>query len=197
MRLIIATRNKGKLREIKHILRGLDISIVSLNQLKKPIRIKEDGHTFLENALKKTLPVSELYPKDLVAGEDSGLEVESLHGAPGILSKRYCGKGATDLKNNRKLLKELEGLERKRRKACFCCVLTLAKAGKLLKAFEAKLKGVISKEIKGEAGFGYDPVFYLPSYKKTVAQLSLSQKNKISHRAKAFKKLHDYLANLV
>ncbi|UCG34964.1 MAG: RdgB/HAM1 family non-canonical purine NTP pyrophosphatase [Candidatus Omnitrophota bacterium] len=197
MRLIIATRNKGKLREIKHILGGLNLSIISLNQLKKPIRIKEDGHTFLENALKKALPVSRMYPLDLTVGEDSGLEVECLNGAPGILSKRYCGRGATDLKNNSKLLKKLGGLKGKERKACFRCVLSLVKAGKLLKAFEGRLKGVISKEMKGKGGFGYDPVFYLPSYKKTVAQLSLSQKNKISHRARAFKKLHNYLAKLV
>ena len=178
MRLIIATRNKGKLREIKHILDGRNLQIVFLSQLKKNFRIKEDGVTFLENALKKAMSVSRAYPDDLVAGEDSGLEVEYLGGKPGIFSKRYSGKGATDLK---------------KRRARFRCVIALAKNGKLIKDFEGKIEGIINKEMKGESGFGYDPVFYLPHYKKTVAQFPLSKKNKISHRARAFRKLRNYL----
>ena len=190
MRLIIATRNKGKLREIKHILDGRNLQIVFLSQLKKNFRIKEDGVTFLENALKKAMSVSRAYPDDLVAGEDSGLEVEYLGGKPGIFSKRYSGKGATDLKNNLKLLRKLKKVEKKKRRARFLCVIALAKNGKLIKD---KIEGIINKEMKGESGFGYDPVFYLPHYKKTVAQFPLSKKNKISHRARAFRKLRNYL----
>ena len=145
MRLIIATRNKGKLREIKHILDGRNLQIVFLSQLKKNFRIKEDGVTFLENALKKAMSVSRAYPDDLVAGEDSGLEVEYLGGKPGIFSKRYSGKGATDLKNNLKLLRKLKKVEKKKRRARFRCVIALAKNGKLIKDFEGKIEGIINK----------------------------------------------------
>jgi len=196
MRLIIATQNQGKLREIKKILEGLSISIISLAQLNRKFRIKEDGETFLENALKKTLPVSRAYPNDYVVGEDSGLEVEYLNLRPGIFSKRYSGKGATDSKNNRKILQELEGVKGKKRAANFRCCLVLVKNSQLIRVFEGKLKGIINEEIKGENGFGYDPIFFLPRRKKTTAQLSLDEKNQISHRAKAFRKLKRYLGSM-
>ncbi|MBU0694434.1 MAG: RdgB/HAM1 family non-canonical purine NTP pyrophosphatase [Candidatus Omnitrophica bacterium] len=193
MRLIIATKNNGKLREIKEILKGIDIAIVSLNQLDKKFRIIENGKSFLENALKKTMTVSKFFKDDYVVGDDSGLEVDCLQGAPGIFSKRYSGRNATYLKNNLKILRELQGIEKSKRRAHFCCFLTLVKDSRLIRVFEGNLKGIISEEIKGQEGFGYDPIFYLPKYKKTVAQLSLKEKNKISHRAKAFGKLKKYL----
>lgn len=193
MRLIIATKNKGKLKEIRHILCGIKIPIVSLSGLDKKFIIKENGKTFLENAVKKTAPVSRIYKDDLVVGEDSGLEVDYLGGKPGVYSKRYSGKNATDLKNNRKLLTELRGLKAKERRASFCCCLALMKNGKLVKTIETRLVGRINEEMKGNRGFGYDPLFFLPKYKKTVAQIALSRKNKISHRAKAFNRLKTYL----
>jgi XTP/dITP diphosphohydrolase len=200
MRLIIATKNKGKLREIKEIMGGLKISIVSLAEVDKKFRIKENGKTFLENAIKKTIPVSKVYKDDYVVGEDSGLEVECLAGAPGVFSKRYSGKNATDIKNNLKILKRLKDVgadpcvcPSKNRKAHYQCCLVLFHNAKLLKVFQGRLNGVIAQEIKGSQGFGYDPIFYLAKYKKTVAQLSLEEKNKISHRAKAFTKLREYL----
>ena len=106
MRLIIATRNKGKLREVKHILRGLRIKLISLDELKANLKIKEDGETFFQNALKKAMAVSKIYPHDLVLGEDSGLEVRYLNNRPGIFSKRYAGKNSTDYRNNLKLLRD-------------------------------------------------------------------------------------------
>lgn len=207
MRLIIATENEGKLREIKHLLLGLKITIISLSQLDKKFHIKENGKTFLENAVKKTKPVSLAYKDDLVAGEDSGLEVDFLKGAPGVYSKRYSGKNWTYEKNNLKILKELQGVTRKKRKANFHCCLVLFKAGKLIKRIDGRLNGYISYEPRGSHGFGYDPIFYpvrkklsngvyLPIYKKTVAQLPLSIKNKLSHRAKAFERLKKYLRQI-
>jgi XTP/dITP diphosphohydrolase len=194
MRLIIATQNQGKLREIKHILRGIKIPIFCLNQLGKKFHIKENGKTFFENAVKKTKPISLAYKDDLVAGEDSGLVVDYLGGKPGVFSKRYSGKNWTYHKNNLKILQELRGIERKKRKAHFVCFLVLIKNGKILKKIEGRLNGFIHNEIKGKHGFGYDPIFYLPEYKKTVAELTLQDKNKISHRAKAFFTLRKILA---
>jgi XTP/dITP diphosphohydrolase len=193
MRLIIATQNQGKLREIKHILRGIKIPIVCLSQLDKKFHIKENGKNFFENALKKAKPVSLTYKDDLVIGEDSGLTVDCLGGKPGIFSKRYSGKNWTYHKNNLKILKELEGVEKRNRTAHFICCLALMKRGELIKRIEGHINGFIHSEIKGKNGFGYDPIFYLPVYKRTVAELGLKEKNKISHRAKAFLQLRKYL----
>jgi len=195
MRLIIATQNKNKFREIKKIFKGLSIKLVYLGQLNKAISIEEDGKSFFENALKKAQACSLVYKDDLVVGEDSGLQVPYLGNRPGVLSKRYAGKKPTDLNNNLRILKELEGLKKKDRKANFRCVIALVKNGKLIKKFEATLVGIINDRILGKNGFGYDPVFYLPQYKKTVAQFSLAEKNKISHRAKVFLKLKKFLAS--
>ena len=193
MRLIIATKNKGKLKEIKNILKGVNIPIISLNELDKKFRIVEDGKTFKENAFKKACPVSKAYSLDYVVAEDSGLQVEFLEGAPGVYSKRYSGEYTSDQKNNLKLLKELRDVPNKKRNACFKCCLVLLYNGNLIKSFEGALRGIIHNEIQGKNGFGYDPVFYLSRYKKTVAQLPLEIKNEISHRAKVFKKLKIYI----
>lgn len=193
MKLIIATSNQGKLKEIRRILEGINIPMVSLNELDKKFRIVENRKTFLDNAIKKALPVSAFYLDDYVVAEDSGLCVDYLNNSPGIYSKRYSGKNATDLKNNLKLLKELKAIPVKKRIAYYSCSLVLFKGGELIKSFEGKLKGIIDCKMAGENGFGYDPVFYLSKYNKTVAQLPIEIKNNISHRAKAFKKLMKYL----
>ena len=193
MRLIIATKNKGKFREIKRVLKGIKVKIASLDDLNENIRMREDGKSFFENAAKKAAAVSRRYPFDLVAADDSGLEVKYLNNRPGILSKRYSGKGSTDLKNNSKLLKELKGVVRKERKAKFRCVVALAYGKSIIKKFEGGVSGYISSKPLGSGGFGYDPVFYLPSYKKSMAQISFKKKNEISHRAMAFRKLKKYL----
>ena len=195
MRLIIATRNKGKLREIREILKGIGMPIVCLSQLDKKFRIVENEKTLLGNAKKKALPVSKIYKDDYVLGEDSGLEVEYLNGRPGVYSKRYSGKNATYRSNNLKLLNELEGVPVGKRKASFVCCLALAKNSEVIKICEARLRGRIGAEPQGKNGFGYDPVFFIPKYNKTVAQMPLSLKNKISHRAKAFGKLKKYLVS--
>jgi len=195
-RLIIATANRSKLHEIRNIFESSGLRIDCLANLKKKVRLVENGKTFAENAVKKALPVSKAYPYDYVVGEDSGLSVDFLKGSPGVYSKRYAGRSGDQERNNNKLLKALESVSVSKRGAEFCCALALAKNGKVIKMFEGKLRGRISLSPKGLNGFGYDPVFYLPFYRKTVAQLPFSTKNKISHRAKAFGKLKKYLSEL-
>ena len=193
MRLIIATANKGKLKEIKKILKSVKLPIVCLAGLDKKFHIKENGKTFLENAIKKTRPVSKYYSDDLVVGEDSGLEIDHLNGAPGIYSKRFSGKNSNDLKNNKKVLKLLKGLPKSKRRCSFRCTLVLMRDGKIIKKITGRLSGYVNDQIVGKNGFGYDPIVYLPKYNKTVAQLPLTVKNSISHRAQAFCKLSTYL----
>jgi XTP/dITP diphosphohydrolase len=193
MRLIVATNNQSKLKEIEQILSSLDLPIVSLKDLKKKTRIVENGKTFAENAVKKALPISRLYTRDLVLGEDSGLTVDYLGGLPGVRSKRYSGNSGNQDKNNGKLLKVLAGVSAAQRSCQFRCLLALAKNGRILQIFEGKLSGRAATKAKGENGFGYDPVFYLSKYRRTVAQIPLNKKNKISHRAQAFMKLRKYL----
>lgn len=193
MRLIIATKNKSKLKEIKNILAGIYLDIIALSDLSKKFNITEDGKTFYANAKKKAVPVSAKYPDDYVVGEDSGLAVDYLEGAPGIYSKRYSGKNATDSKNNQKLLNQLKGLDGKKRTAKFICCLVLAKNGEEITSFFGELTGKIHNKLAGENGFGYDPLFFLPEFNKTTAQLEPEQKNKISHRYKAFVKLKKFL----
>ncbi|MFA5271215.1 MAG: RdgB/HAM1 family non-canonical purine NTP pyrophosphatase [Candidatus Omnitrophota bacterium] len=204
MKLIVATQNKSKLKEIRHILSGVGIKIISLNELETKFNIQENGKTFFANAVKKTLPVSKIYKEDLIVGEDSGLVVKYLNGRPGVYSKRYSGKNWTYLKNNLKIIKQLEGVKQKERQAYFLCCLVLMKNGKLIKKIDGRVNGFINKEIKGKNGFGYDPIFCpvrkklssgvcLPKYKKTIAQLPSAVKNKISHRAFAFNKLKTHL----
>ncbi|MFH1771875.1 MAG: RdgB/HAM1 family non-canonical purine NTP pyrophosphatase [Candidatus Omnitrophota bacterium] len=193
MRLIIATKNEGKLREVKKIIGKLNIPVVSVESLKEKISIRENGKTFLENAKKKALAVSARYVDDLVVSDDSGLCVDFLHGAPGVLSKRFSGRNATDAGNNTKLLRKLKNAAGRKRKAQYYCAVALAKNKRIIKTFNGRLNGFISSVPKGIKGFGYDPVFYLPELRKTAAQIPLKEKNSISHRFKAFKKLKSYL----
>lgn len=193
MRLIIATNNKSKVKEIKQILKKTPFKIVSLADLPKKFVIRETGRTFCQNAKKKSIPVSISYKDDYVVGEDSGLSVDWLQGGPGVYSARYSRPDATDLKNNQKLLKVLSGLPKVKRKAKFNCFLSLAIGGKELACFKGELRGQIATQPKGKNGFGYDPIFYIPGLKKTAAQLTAGEKNKVSHRAKAFLKLKKFL----
>jgi XTP/dITP diphosphohydrolase len=195
MKLIIATQNKGKMREIKKILKLPGLKIVSLCELSFDDSIKENGKTFFENALKKAVLVSKHFPSALVVGEDSGLEVVALGNRPGIFSKRYSGTRSSDELNNKKVLRQLKDIPFSKRKARFCCTIALVRNGKLLKKIVGTLSGYIAPKSAGSNGFGYDPIFYLSRHKKTVAQLSLNQKNTLSHRAQAFRKLKSYLAD--
>lgn len=196
MKLIIATANKSKFAEIKKILEGVPFEIVCLAALDIHVQVQEDGTTFLENAIKKTEPISKMYPDDLVVGEDSGLEVNVLGDRPGIFSSRYAGEDGNDKKNNEKLLTELAAVPNAERQARFRCVLALVKNDELLHSCEGILEGIIADSAQGDNGFGYDPIFYLPERGKTTAQLSAEEKNKISHRGQAFRNLKEYLTRI-
>ena len=189
-RIILATKNKGKIREVKVMLEDLNIEILSLNDYKNLPEVKEDGKSFSENALKKAKIVSE-NTGEMVLSDDSGLEVEYLGGEPGVYSARYSGDDATDSSNIKKLLKRLEGVSVERRKASFRCVLVLYRPDGKYWEFEGSLHGIINDKSIGYGGFGYDPVFFLPELGLTVAQLPPNMKNKISHRAQAVDKFKE------
>jgi len=166
----------------------MNVEIVSLSSYSDMPDVVEDGETFFENALKKARIVSEHTGQTVIA-DDSGLEVDALGGRPGVYSARYAGDGATDDDNNRKLLEELQGSPVEERGAAFRCVLILYRSDGTYSAFEGTLRGRIVESPAGDEGFGYDPVFYVEEYGKTVAELSPEVKNTISHRAEAFGKL--------
>ncbi len=187
-KIVFASKNKGKIRELKALLTGMNVDLLSLQDYPDAPSIREDGHTFLENALKKARIISEYTGRTVIA-DDSGLEVDCLEGAPGIHSARYSGVGATDGKNILKLLEEMDGVPGEQRGAAFRCVLVLYRTDGTFETFEGELRGTISREPSGNEGFGYDPVFIVPGYGMTVAELDPGTKNMISHRGLAFAKL--------
>lgn len=188
MDLIVATRNEGKLREIQKGLKGLRIRLMGLNHFDNIPEIEEDGASFLENALKKARFYSKYFSQPVLA-DDSGLEVDALKGAPGIFSARYGGAGASDRKNRERLLKVMDGIPTPRRGASFKCVLAMVFPDGREIVVEGSCRGRIGFREVGRRGFGYDPIFFLPRYGKTMAELTLQEKNRISHRGKALRKL--------
>ena len=182
MKLILASNNAHKLVEIRAILGSEFDEILSMKEAGIVHETVEDGSTFLENAEKKAREIMEISGCCALA-DDSGLCVEALGGAPGIYSARYAGEHGDDKANNRKLLRELEGVEDRR--AHFACAMVLVRPDGSVVRAEGRMDGVIAFEESGENGFGYDPLFYLPERGCTNAQLSPEEKNAISHRAKA------------
>lgn len=194
-RIFLATGNKKKVVELKEILdkAGLDIEVLSvLDGINIP-EVVEDGTTFEENSVKKALEIAKYL--DMVAiSDDSGLCVEALEGAPGIYSARYSGEDATDITNNKKLIKDLKG--KKNRKAKFVCVITLAKPTGEVYSFRGEVEGDIIDEPRGVKGFGYDPHFFMKEYRKSLAEIP-EKKKEISHRAVALKKLLAEIQNIL
>ena len=195
-KMVLASRNKGKIREFERMLDGFGIDLLSLNDYPAIGEIEEDGKSFLENALKKARAVADATGEAVLA-DDSGLEVEALAGAPGIYSARYAGEGADDEDNIRKLLDDLGGIPPEKRRALFRCVLILCLPGGRYDAFEGSWEGRITEAPAGQGGFGYDPVFFLPGMGMTVAELSPEVKNRISHRAQAVARLKEKLRKRV
>ncbi len=192
MILVLATRNQGKVLEIEKMLDFPRLEIRSLQDFPDFPEVVEDGRTFLENAFKKARACSEAAGQPALA-DDSGLEVDCLNGAPGIYSARFSGAEAADEANNRKLLSLLEGIPEARRAARFVCRMVLYwPEGTWIQA-EGFCKGIIARAPRGEHGFGYDPVFYLPEFDKTMAELPLEEKTRISHRAQALRKIRSHL----
>ena len=192
-KLVIATTNPGKVREIRRLLAGTGIEVLTLDDI-EPLRLPpEDKATFRENAEAKARFVAVRSGLAALA-DDSGLEVDFLGGAPGVYSARYAGDGATDKENYLKLLAEMEGVEPASRGARFRCVVALALPDGTAVDFDGSFEGVIAGEPAGEGGFGYDPVFFIPAEGKTAAELTAEEKNSMSHRGRALEKLKSWLS---
>ena len=191
--LLIGTKNRGKVREIKNLLEEEQLKIIchSLVDYNITVHPEETGKTFQENARIKSVFYSSLIRDTFVIGEDSGLEVKVLNGEPGIFSSRYAGKESNDSQNINKLLGNMENIND--REAKFVSVISVAKNGDEIQSFKGEVEGEIIHEKRGKKGFGYDPIFLYPPLKKTFAQLTLEQKNRISHRAKSINQLKNFL----
>lgn len=187
-RIVIATKNQGKLMEFKNFFSSDYITFLSLKDFPDIPKLVEDGKSFDENSAKKALTVSKQTGL-LTIADDSGLEVDCLEGRPGIHSARFAGENATDEDNNKLLLKMLEGVKESKRTARFKASISAAIDGELLVTVNKACEGIILTSPKGSGGFGYDPLFYLKEAGKTMAELDKTEKNKISHRGKALKEL--------
>ena len=196
MQLIVATRNTHKTREIAQIL-GSDLAVRDLSAHPEISEITENGTSFEENAKLKAITVSKKL-RGLVIADDSGLEVEALGGAPGIHSARYAGANASDKEKIAKLLRQLAKVDAKsdQRSARFCCVLAVARDGRIVAMVEGVVEGEIAERPRGSHGFGYDPIFIPDGFEETFAEMPEKLKNNISHRAKAIRKLRDKLLAL-
>ncbi len=192
MELILASKNAHKAKEMQEIL-GDSVELITLDKtVAADIDVVEDGKTFEENAIKKATEIMTVTGMPTIA-DDSGLCVDALEGRPGIYTARFAGEGATDDENISKLVAELEGINDELRTAKFVCVIALAVPGDEVKTFRGECEGRILKQKQGENGFGYDPIFFVPEYKKSMAQLSAEVKNSISHRFRALIQLKESL----
>lgn len=189
---IIATHNPGKVKEFKEILEPKGYDVKSLAEIGFTEEIEETYHTFEENAILKAEAVAKAVNKMVIA-DDSGLSIDNLGGRPGVYSARYAGEQKDDQANIEKVLSELKGIEKEQRTARFRCALAVSIPGEETKTVEYHVEGYIAEEPRGEYGFGYDPIFIVKDKDKTMAELTSDEKNKISHRADALKKLSKLL----
>lgn len=201
-KLILATNNKNKAKEIKEILFELDLEIFTLSDLFIDVDIEENGNSFIENALIKANGIASIlnensYKEFIVMADDSGLEVPYLNGEPGIYSARYSGVHGDDKANNNKLLERLKNVPKDNRKAFFRCAIGLVDDRGNNKFIEGSVEGIIKEKESGNSGFGYDPLFYYPPFDKTFGELSADEKNTISHRANALNKLKSEILSLL
>lgn len=194
--LIIASNNKGKIQEIKEILKDYKLNIMSQKEAGVDIEVDEDGSTFMENAYKKAYEIYKLKNDSIVIADDSGLMVDALDGAPGIYSARFAGEHGNSEKNNEKLLELLKGVPFENRKAKFVCAIVLIIDNETVIRAQGEVYGYIVEEARGKDGFGYDPLFYVPKYNKTFAEITSDEKNTISHRGRALKKLSEEISKL-
>ncbi|MBE6413820.1 MAG: XTP/dITP diphosphatase [Verrucomicrobiaceae bacterium] len=197
MKIFIATSNKHKVQEFSQMFEnaGLNCLVHGVDEIDGFIPPVEDGSTFAENSFIKARALKKFVSDAFVMADDSGIVVDALNGAPGIYSARYAGvDGANaDLSNNEKLLKELENVPDCERSARFVCAIALITPSEDEFVFEGKIEGFINHGAVGCGGFGYDPLFYVPEFNKTTAELSAEEKNKVSHRGQAFKKMVEFL----
>ena len=201
-KFILASNNQKKIKEIKEILKDLNLNVKSLKDENIDIDVIEDGKTFKENANKKAREIKDYLntrgEKDFVVmADDSGLEVDYLNGEPGVYSARYSGEHGNDEKNNEKLLLKLKGIPKNDRGAKFVCHLTLINSeGKTLD-IRGEVKGRIIDKLNGNDGFGYDPLFYYEEFEKTFGEVSLEEKSKVSHRGVALKELKNRISEVL
>lgn len=180
-KLVVATKNKNKAKEVAEILEGMPYMVVPLSDYPDAPDVEETGSTFMENAILKARAYAE-FTGELTLADDSGLEVDALEGAPGVMSARFA---PTTKERNQKLLGLMKDVLDDRRTARFRCAIAIAEPGGDVKTMEGKIEGVIAHEAKGTNGFGYDPIFYIPGLGKHFAELSSEEKNAISHRGRA------------
>lgn len=201
-KLVVATNNSHKLQEIREILKDDKIEVLSLKDLNIDIDVVEDRDTFTGNAEKKAIEIYNYIVQNnlgnyMVMADDSGLSVDYLQGAPGVYSARYSGEHGNTSENNKKLLRELQGVPKEKRMAKFICAIVLVISPENIITVEGESCGYIIEELKGEGGFGYDPLFYVPEFNKTFAEMQGTDKNAISHRGRALKKLKEELSNRI
>jgi len=190
--IVLATMNPGKAREIRALLGGLPLRILTLNDLAIRVSYPEKGITFEQNARGKSLFYSQK-TDFLTLAEDSGLAVQHLAGAPGIYSARFSGPRATDEKNIQKILALMKDVPHRDRRAQFICCLVLSQRGRVIRRVTGRVGGTITFEKRGGRGFGYDPIFYYHPYRKTFGELSPGQKNQVSHRGRALRQMKEFL----
>lgn len=195
MEIVLATRNKKKIEEIKRLIGHMPVTTLTIDDFPECPAVKEKGVTFRENAVKKALTVAQCTGKPALA-DDSGLEVDSLNNAPGVFSSRYAGANATDRKNMEKLLYEMHSIDDDKRNARFVCCLALAFPDCRVEIFFGQVKGRIGREPKGFGGFGYDPLFYPEGRDKTFAEMSADEKDALSHRGRALREFQKYLRSV-
>lgn len=199
MKIIFATGNEGKMREIREILRDMDAEILSMKEAGIEIDIEENGSTFEENAEIKARAVAaavrtgEMPDDIIVLADDSGLEIDALHKEPGIYSARYLGEDTPYSVKNKNLIDRLEGVPDNKRTARFVCAIAAVLPGGESIVSRGVIEGRIDYEEKGSNGFGYDPIFYVPEFCATTAQLSAAEKNRVSHRARALEAMKEEL----
>ena len=197
-KIILASNNIKKIKEIKEILKGCPYEVYSLKDMDINIEVEEEGSTFEEKAKKKAMEIYEyLLNKGesnfIVLSDDSGLEVDCLNGAPGVYSARYAGEHGNDYNNNIKLLEEMKSFKGNERSARFVCVIAVVFEDGSVKSVRGEVEGTIIEELKTEGGFGYDPLFFYKGFNKTFGEATPEEKNAISHRGNALKKLREIL----
>ena len=192
-KIIFATGNEGKMREIRDIMADLDVELLSMKEAGIKLDIVEDGKTFEENALIKARAVSKEAPGAIVMADDSGLEIDALNKEPGIYSARYMGEDTSYHIKNANLIQRLEGVPDEKRTARFVCVICAVFPDGAVESARGTIEGRIAHEIMGENGFGYDPIFYYPECQCTTAQMDPEMKNELSHRRKALRKMREVI----
>ncbi|MCI6276644.1 MAG: XTP/dITP diphosphatase [Clostridium sp.] len=200
-KLIVASNNQHKIQEIKEILKDVSIEVVSLKDEGIFIEVEEDGMTFKENAYKKAKEIYDYlktkgYENFIVMSDDSGITVDALNGEPGVYSARYAGEPSDSAKNNEKLLANLKDVPWEKRGGSFVCHISLIDDRGISYDAEGIVRGIVTKELRGKDGFGYDPLFYIEKYKKTFGEIQSDEKNKISHRSIALGKVRDIIKNM-